>query len=129
MLYFRANYLMASLIREKKMLALDKILFQVLMLLLLYLFLSGAFQEAGNLDNYMQWFYDNLTAFIHIDDDIHAARDANGVLTFPVDDPNITTCDSIQNIHDNTITIVNPGDKIKTKARRYWYNTVARNLF
>ena len=86
------------------------------------------YEEAGNLDNYMQWFYDNLTAFIYmyIDDDIHAARDADGVL---VDDPNITSCDSIKNIHDQHITIVNTSDKIKTKVRRYWYNTVARNLF
>ena len=38
-------------IREKKMLALDKILFQVLMLLLLFRFLLGAFQEAESLDN------------------------------------------------------------------------------
>ena len=84
------------------------------------------YEEAGNLDNYMQWFYDNLTAFIHIDDDIHAAPDR---IAMAVDDPNITTCDSIQNIHTNPITIVNTSDKIKTKARRYWYNTVARNLF
>ena len=66
---------------------------------------------------------------MYIDDDIHAASDANGVLTFPVDDPNITSCDSIENIHTNPTTIVNTSDKIKTKVRRYWYNTVARNLF
>lgn len=78
------------------------------------------YEEAGNLDNYMQWFYDNLTAFIHIDDDMH---------NLTPDDPNIISCDSITNIHLNPNTRVNTGDKIKTKVRRYWYNTVARNLF
>lgn len=78
------------------------------------------YEEAGNLDNYMQWFYDNLTAFIHIDDDTHNLNR---------DDPNITSCDSITNIHADPNTRVNTGDKIKTKVRRYWYNTVARNLF
>mgnify|MGYP001199042251 CR=1 FL=1 len=78
------------------------------------------YEEAGNLDNYMQWFYDNLTAFIHIDDDMHNLNPG---------DPNITSCDSIENIHLNPNTIVNTSDKIKTKVRRYWYNTVARNLF
>ena len=52
----------------------------------------------------MQWFYDNLTAFIHIDDDMHNLNPG---------DPNITSCDSIENIHLNPNTIVNTSDKNK----------------
>ena len=74
------------------------------------------FEELGNLNNYIKWFYDNGSAFIDMDADEHKE-----------DNENYNSCDA-SDIYMLDDTIVNEGDNTKTKIRKYWYNNIMSKL-
>jgi len=83
------------------------------------------FEELGNLNNYIQWFYDNGNAFIQMTGDKHQDDDS-------VDEnqePTYNSCNSLnETIYGMTDTEVNEGDNTKTKIRKYWYNNIMSKL-
>ena len=81
------------------------------------------FEELGNLNNYIQWFYDNGSAFIDMDADKHIADAA-----LDEDNQEYNSCDSLSEIYATTETNVNEGDNTKTKIRKYWYNNIMSKL-
>ena len=81
------------------------------------------FEELGNLNNYIQWFYDNGSAFIYMDADEHIADAA-----LSEDNQEYNSCDSLSEIYTTTETNVNEGDNTKTKIRKYWYNNIMSKL-
>tara|TARA_B100000085_G_scaffold268839_1_gene279620 strand:- start:11789 stop:13003 length:1215 start_codon:yes stop_codon:yes gene_type:complete len=82
------------------------------------------FEELGNLNNYIKWFYDNGSAFIHMYSDKHTV-DADQ----DEDEREYNSCESSTNLYAiNQPTIVNKRDNTKTKIRKYWYNNIMSKL-
>tara|TARA_E500000178_G_C17022363_1_gene756258 strand:+ start:581 stop:1804 length:1224 start_codon:yes stop_codon:yes gene_type:complete len=82
------------------------------------------FEELGNLNNYIKWFYDNGNAFIQMTGDKHKDDDSLG----DSQEPTYNSCNSLNAIYGMTDTIVNEGDNTKTKIRKYWYNNIMSKL-
>ena len=74
-------------------------------------------EKLGNLNNYIQWFNNNNSAFINIDKDKHRK----------FTDDYTNSCDS-NVMFEHSVTIVNKEDNTKTKIRKYWYNNIMGKL-